>query len=267
MIRAKKIFGQHFLNAPHIIEKIVAAIPQPTDEHVIIEVGPGKGVLTEKLLEKFSAQFYAVEIDDELSEYLLQHFPALTGKLIQQNILRADFKKITDKKIMVVGNFPYNISSQIVFKVIENRHQVTAMVGMFQKEMATRIVAPPGSKDYGIPSVFTAAWFNTQYLFDVGSSCFNPPPKVTSGVIKLERNNVEKLDCDETLFFRIVKAAFNQRRKMLRNSLSEFLHDKSLQKKNIFTKRPEQLGVAEFIEITKMLTSPPPPLHPDSYRE
>jgi 16S rRNA (adenine1518-N6/adenine1519-N6)-dimethyltransferase len=252
VIKAKKIWGQHFLNAPQVIETIAAAIPVPTSEHVILEIGPGKGVLTEKLLPLYKEQFCAVEVDPELYDYLLHHIPALEGKLIQKNILDIDWASFFGKPMIVVGNFPYNISSQIVFKIIENRHLVTSMVGMFQKEMAKRIVAPPGSKDYGIPSVLTAAYYNAEYLFDVEREHFNPPPNVTSGVIRLERNKVEKLDCDEKLFFRVVKSAFNQRRKMLRNSVSDICPDKVLLEKNIFTKRPEQLGVDEFLEITTM---------------
>jgi 16S rRNA (adenine1518-N6/adenine1519-N6)-dimethyltransferase len=252
VIKAKKIWGQHFLNAPHIIQQIVEAIPQPTKQHVVLEIGPGKGVLTDKLLQKFGEQLFAVEVDPELYDYLLQHFPALNGKLIQKDILDINWGAFFTQPMIVVGNFPYNISSQIVFKIIENRHQVTAMVGMFQKEMALRIVAPPGSKDYGIPSVLTAAFYKAEYLFDVEREYFNPPPNVTSGVIRLERNEVENLPCDEKLFIRIVKAAFNQRRKMLRNSVSDICPDKSLLENNIFTKRPEQLGVNDFLEITKM---------------
>jgi len=260
VIKAKKIWGQHFLNAPHIIERIVEAIPQPTSEHIILEIGPGKGVLTEKLLQKFGEKLFAVEVDPELFDYLLQHFPVLKGKLIQKDILEINWSAFFSQPMIVVGNFPYNISSQIVFKIIENRQQVTAMVGMFQKEMALRIVAPPGSKDYGIPSVLTAAFYKSEYLFDVEKEYFNPPPNVTSGVIKLERNKVEKLDCDEKLFIRIVKAAFNQRRKMLRNSVSDVCPDKRLLENNIFTKRPEQLSVDEFLEITKMFEKKDIPL-------
>jgi 16S rRNA (adenine1518-N6/adenine1519-N6)-dimethyltransferase len=255
MIKPKKIFGQHFLNAPHIVEKIIDAIPSVDEAHVVIEIGPGMGALTKRLLEKFSDRFYAIEIDNTLSDYLLRQYSSLKGRLIRQDILQTDFQKITDKKIIIVGNFPYNISSQIIFKVIENRSRINGLVGMFQKEMAQRIVASPGSKDYGIPSVLTAAYYQRKYLFDVNKACFTPPPKVTSGVIKLERNHVHKLECDESLFFNIVRTAFNQRRKMLRNSLSSLVPDKSVLAQKIFTLRPEQLSVTAFVEITNMLKS------------
>ena len=155
--------------------------------------------------------------------------------------------------MVIIGNFPYNISSQIVFKALEQRHQVTHIIGMFQKEMALRIVSPPGSKDYGILSVLAGAFYDGKYLFDVDRTCFTPPPNVTSGVIRLDRNNVQQLSCDEALFIKVVKAAFNQRRKMLRNSLSGLVNDKALFENNYFTKRPEQLSIQDFITITNMV--------------
>ncbi len=254
MVKAKKIWGQHFLNAPQVLEQIMEALPDLTSEHLVVEVGPGTGVLTQLLAEKYKEQFYAVEVDPELYEYLQKKFPHLKERIIHKNFLVTDISRLfKEKPLMIVGNFPYNISSQIVFRAIENRNMVTHLVGMFQKEMAKRIVAPPGSKDYGILSVFTKAWFYGKYLFDVDKSCFNPPPKVMSGVIRLDRNNVTDLNCNEALFIKVVKAAFNQRRKMLRNSLSALVSNTALFENEIFTKRPEQLSLEDFISLTQML--------------
>lgn len=255
MIRAKKIFGQHFLHEAGIIEKIISSLPPVSEDEVVVEVGPGKGALTRYLLELFAHRFYAIEIDRELSAYLLRRFPLLRGKLIEYDILQFDFEKLTSKKIVLIGNFPYNISSQIIFKVIVHRQQIKAVVGMFQKEMARRVVAAPGNKDYGIPSVLVQAYYDTQYLFDVEKGCFTPPPQVISGVIRLLRNTKEKLDCDESLFFQVVKTSFNQRRKMLRNSLSQLASESLLASHDIFSKRPEQLSVDEFVMLTRLLSA------------
>ena len=252
-MKAKKIWGQHFLNAPWVIEKILQAIPEISDEHIVVEVGPGQGVLTQQLLEKFGEKFYAIEVDPDLIDYLPKHFPQLKDRLIHKDFLKFDLAAFTHKPMVIIGNFPYNISSQIVFKALEQRHQVTHIIGMFQKEMALRIVSPPGSKDYGILSVLGGAFYEGKYLFDVDRTCFNPPPNVTSGVIRLDRNKVQQLSCDETLFIKVVKAAFNQRRKMLRNSLSGLVNDKALFENNYFTKRPEQLSIQDFIAITNMV--------------
>lgn len=253
MMRAKKIWGQHFLNAPDVIEKILQAIPEVTDEHLILEIGPGQGVLTQHLLHQFGERFYAIEIDPDLIGYLPKQFPDLKERLIHKNFLDFNLASFTHKPLVIIGNFPYNISSQIVFKALEQRKQVTHIIGMFQKEMALRIVSPPGSKDYGILSVLGGAFYDGKYLFDVDRTCFTPPPNVTSGVIRLDRNKVEQLTCDEILFVKVVKAAFNQRRKMLRNSLSGLVNDKALFENNYFTKRPEQLSIQDFIAITNLV--------------
>ena len=235
------------------MEKILQAIPEISEEHLVVEVGPGQGVLTKHLLEKFGERFYAIEVDPDLIDYLPLHLPQLKDRLIHNDFLKFDLASFTNKPMVIIGNFPYNISSQIVFKALEQRHQVTHIIGMFQKEMALRIVSPPGSKDYGILSVLAGAFYEGNYLFDVDRTCFNPPPNVTSGVIRLDRNNIQQLACDETLFVKVVKAAFNQRRKMLRNSLSGLVNDKALFENNYFTKRPEQLSIQDFIAITNLV--------------
>lgn len=235
------------------MEKILQAIPEISEEHLVVEVGPGQGVLTKHLLEKFGERFYAIEVDPDLIDYLPLHLPQLKDRLIHKDFLKFDLASFTNKPMVIIGNFPYNISSQIVFKALEQRHQVTHIIGMFQKEMALRIVSPPGSKDYGILSVLAGAFYEGNYLFDVDRTCFNPPPNVTSGVIRLDRNNIQQLACDETLFIKVVKAAFNQRRKMLRNSLSGLVNDKALFENNYFTKRPEQLSIQDFIAITNLV--------------
>ncbi len=235
------------------MEKILQAIPEISEEHLVVEVGPGQGVLTKHLLEKFGERFYAIEVDPDLIDYLPLHLPQLKDRLIHKDFLKFDLASFTNKPMVIIGNFPYNISSQIVFKALEQRHQVTHIIGMFQKEMALRIVSPPGSKDYGILSVLAGAFYEGNYLFDVDRTCFNPPPNVTSGVIRLDRNNIQQLACDETLFVKVVKAAFNQRRKMLRNSLSGLVNDKALFENNYFTKRPEQLSIQDFIAITNLV--------------
>lgn len=252
-MKAKKIWGQHFLNAPSVIDKILQALPDISPEHLVIEIGPGQGVLTQHLLQKFGERFYAIEVDPDLIDYLPQHLPQLKDRLIHKDFLKFDLAAFTHRPLVIVGNFPYNISSQIVFKALEQRQQVTHIIGMFQKEMALRIVSPPGSKDYGILSVLAGAFYHGQYLFDVDRTCFNPPPNVTSGVIRLDRNEIQQLSCNETLFIKVVKAAFNQRRKMLRNSLSGLVNDKVIFENNYFTKRPEQLSIEDFIAITTLV--------------
>jgi 16S rRNA (adenine1518-N6/adenine1519-N6)-dimethyltransferase len=254
-VKAKKIWGQHFLNAPWVIEKILQAIPEISNQHIVMEVGPGQGILTKHLLDKFGERFYAIEVDPDLIDYLPKHFPQLKGRLIHKDFLKFDLAAFSNNPMIIIGNFPYNISSQIVFKALEQRNRVTHVIGMFQKEMALRIVSPPGSKDYGILSVLAGAFYNGKYLFDVDRTCFNPPPNVTSGVIRLDRNRVQQLTVDETLFIKVVKAVFNQRRKMLRNSLSSMVNNKLILENNYFTKRPEQLSIDDFIAITQLIES------------
>jgi 16S rRNA (adenine1518-N6/adenine1519-N6)-dimethyltransferase len=211
------------------------------------------GVLTQFLLQKKAYQTTVVEIDRESVDYLNEHFPELKDRIISKDVLRMDFTEYFDKPFALIGNFPYNISSQILFKVLEYRDQIPEVVGMFQKEVAERIAIGPGSKTYGILSVFLQAFYDIEYLFTVHENVFNPPPKVKSAVIRLARNQRKQLDCDEKLFFQIVKAGFNQRRKTLRNSLKSFIQNDELKQNDIFAKRPEQLGVNEFESLTRLI--------------
>ena len=253
MVRAKKIFGQHFLRDKGVILQIVENFP-PADGTPVLEVGPGMGILTEELLKKFKENLYAVEVDSVMYEYLQKRFPQLGDHLIHSDFLKLRLDEIFSGPFFLVGNFPYNISSQIVFKMLDHRQQVRSMLGMFQKEVARRIVSGPGSKEYGIISVLVSAYYKSEYLFEVPEHAFEPPPKVKSAVIRLTRNDVEKLPCDEKLFKQIVKTSFNQRRKMLRNTLRSII--KPGEEANpIFTKRPEQLSLDEFMHITNDLVN------------
>ena len=248
----KKSLGQHFLNDKGIAAKIVSSLRAENICHVI-EVGPGMGALTPFLLQeqRFDTRF--VEVDASVAEYLKSQYPAITDKLVVADFLHYPLEAFFgNESLAVIGNFPYNISTQIFFKVLGHRSQVKEVVGMLQKEVAERIAAPPGSKIYGITSVLLQAFYDIEYLFTVHEHVFTPPPKVKSGVIRLTRNQVELLPCDEALFFRVVKTAFNQRRKMLGNSLKSLLpagHTAN----SMLTKRPEQLGVEDFIELTQFV--------------
>lgn len=249
-VRAKKRFGQHFLNDDQIAETIVNSLHADTD--YVVEIGPGKGVLTKFLLKKFGERYHAIEIDRDLNAYLLEHFPALKGRLHNEDFLHSDLSKLFPGTIAIIGNFPYNISTEIVFRVLDHREQVKEVVGMFQREVAKRVVAKHGSKDYGIISVLLPHWFEREYLFELPPSAFTPPPKVHSAVIRLMRNANTTMPCDEAHFKKVVKTAFNQRRKMLRNSLSQLL-DAEILKEKMFEKRPEQLSLTDFIEIAKRI--------------
>jgi 16S rRNA (adenine1518-N6/adenine1519-N6)-dimethyltransferase len=251
-VRPKKHLGQHFLNDEEICQKIVDALIGHGGYKTVVEVGPGVGAITKYLVQK-PYNFSVVEIDQESVAYLKQHFPSL--KIYSEDFLRMDFRPISNGESMaIIGNFPYNISSQILFKVYDERHLVTECVGMFQKEVAERIASKPGSKVYGILSVLIQAFYDVEYLFTVDEHVFNPPPKVKSGVIRLKRNSVEQLPCDEKLFKTVVKLGFNQRRKTLRNSLKPLLNERNVDASNdIFNLRPEQLSVEQFVEITKMM--------------
>jgi 16S rRNA (adenine1518-N6/adenine1519-N6)-dimethyltransferase len=252
MVRPKKHLGQHFLTDPAIARRIVDAL-DPNPGEMVLEVGPGTGILTGILLEK-DIQLIPVEIDPELVRYLLNKWPGLRSSLIEGDFLELHLDSIIREKAHVIGNFPYNISSQIFFKILENRHRITSVVCMLQREVAERIASPAGSRDYGILSVLLQAFFRVRYLFHVKPGSFHPPPKVTSGVIRLERNPNPLLPCDEKLFFRVVKAVFNQRRKMIRNSIQSVLLnlDSGFE---LLTKRPEQLDVQQFIELTNWVES------------
>ncbi len=251
MVRPKKNLGQHFLTDKNIAKKIADTISYSGN---IIEVGPGTGMLTKYFISNKDINFYAIETDIEAYNYLISEYKDEKDKIIKADFLKYDLTQLfNDEKFSVIGNYPYNISSQIFFKVLEYRNQINEVSGMIQKEVAERIVAKEGSKTYGILSVLLQAYFDISYLFTVHENVFNPPPKVKSAVIKLTRNNIEKLDCDEKLFFKIVKMSFGQRRKMLRSSLKSLLSNIDTSKHDIFTKRPEQLSVSDFIKLTKLI--------------
>ena len=249
-VKPKKYLGQHFLLDNTVSQRIAEAIKIENKVN-LLEIGPGTGALTQFLMGE-NINLIAYELDKDSITYLNKNFPKI--KVHNQDILKIEWKSIFNGNFSVTGNFPYNISSQIMFKIYENRDIIDQMVGMFQKEVAERICSSTGTKKYGILSVLIQAFYNVDYLFTVNEDAFNPPPKVKSGVIRIERNDVIKLDCDEKLFFRVVKAIFNQRRKMARNSLKSMLGDLKIDHV-LLTKRPEQLSVKNFIEITKLLES------------
>lgn len=250
-VRPKKRLGQHFLKDDNIARKIVDSL-QLTDE-AILEIGPGMGVLTKFLLELPDKECFFIETDIESIEYLNETFPGHTGRFIHGDFLKFNLKTLSPGKLAIIGNFPYNISSQILFKVLDHRQQVTHVVGMIQKEVAERLAAGPGSKTYGILSVLLQAYYRIEYLFTVNETVFIPPPKVKSAVIRLTRNETEKLDCDEVLFFKVVKTAFNQRRKTLRNSLKSFYIDYERgESEHLAGKRAEELGVEDFVRLTRL---------------
>lgn len=253
-VRAKKNLGQHFLVDTSIAHNIVNSLSG--DYLDVLEVGPGMGALTSILLENDVYRLHVVEIDQESVAYLEQHLPQLCGRIWQENFLKMDFDKIFSQPFSIIGNFPYNISSQILFKILDEKDKVPEVVGMFQKEVAERIASAAGNKSYGILSVLLQAFYDIEYLFTVHENAFNPPPKVKSAVIRLKRNQVQHLDCDEKMFKQIVKTAFNQRRKMLRNSLKNICFEEDFTKKRIFDQRPETLSVADFIYITQHVTDP-----------
>ena len=251
-VRAKKHLGQHFLHDENIAEKIANTLALK-DYNKVLEIGPGMGVLTKYLLKK-DITTYVIEIDTESVEYLKANYLNLAPRIIEKNFLKYDLKEVFNQDTFaIIGNFPYNISTQIVFKTLEMRDQIPEFSGMFQKEVAQRICEKEGSKAYGILSVLTQAFYNAEYLFTVPPSVFNPPPKVDSGVLRLTRKEKFDLPCDEKLFFRVVKTGFQQRRKTLRNSLKTFNLSDNLKANVIFGKRPEQLSVDSFIELTRLI--------------
>ena len=253
-VRAKKHLGQHFLKEEGIAQRIAESLTGHGGYSHLIEVGPGTGALTKHLLALHKYDLTCFEVDRESVAHLAQAYPDL--RVLERDFLHADLARITDGKLAVIGNFPYNISTQIVFKVLDDRQRVTEMVGMFQKEVADRICAGPGSKTYGITSVLTQAWFDCDMLFIVEPESFIPPPKVRSAVIRLRRNNVLKLDCDETLLYQVVKTAFNQRRKMLGNALKNFAPMTKGVPERYAKLRAEQLSVADFIALTQACEAP-----------
>ena len=252
LVKAKKHLGQHFLKDLNIAQKIADTLSLANYKKVV-EIGAGMGVLTQFLLKK-DTEVYVVEIDKESVAYLEAYYPELRGKIIADDFLKYDIAGYLREPFAIIGNFPYNISTQIVFKLLELRDYVPEFNGMFQKEVAERICEREGSKTYGILSVLVQAFYEATYLFTVSEGVFNPPPKVKSGVLRLVRKPNYHLDCDEALFFTIVKTAFNQRRKTLRNSLKPLLTNESLKKNSIFDKRPEQLPWQDFVFITKEIS-------------
>lgn len=251
-VKAKKHLGQHFLTDESIAEKIADSLSLKGYKHVL-EIGPGMGVLTKYLLKK-DITTHVIEIDTESVEYLKANYLNLADRVIEQDFLKYDIKQVFgEQPFAIIGNYPYNISSQIVFKTLEMRDQIPEFSGMFQKEVAQRICSKEGSKVYGILSVLTQAFYDAEYLFTVPPSVFNPPPKVDSGVLLLTRKENYTLPCDEALFFKVVKQGFQQRRKTLRNSLKTFNLSDNLKANVIFGKRPEQLSVEEFITLTQLI--------------
>ena len=249
-VRAKKALGQHFLKDENIALQIAESLTGLTSH--VLEIGPGMGVLTKYLYNRENIDFHAIEIDTESVEYLHAHYPSL--HVIEGDFLALDLSTLFAEPFAVIGNFPYNISSQILFKVFDNRNRIPEVVGMFQKEVAERVAAKPGSKTYGILSVLLSAFYNIEYLFTVHEHVFNPPPKVKSAVIRLQRNDVTSLECDEKLFVQVVKTGFNQRRKTLRNALRQLNMPLDAVPETLLGLRAEQLSVSDFIEITNSLS-------------
>jgi len=250
-VRPKKYLGQHFLKDENIAFKISESLS--TENLNLLEIGPGTGVLTKYLIKKFNLK--VIEIDNESVEYLNTYYPDLKSNIINHDFLKFQLDAIfNDEKFAVIGNFPYNISTQILFKIFENRDRITEIVGMFQKEVAERIASKQGKKTYSILSVLLQAYYNIEYLFTVEQDAFFPPPKVKSAVIKLSRNTTSKINCDETIFKNLVKTAFNQRRKTLKNALKSYNFANELTKFNLLNLRAEQLTVEDFINLTNCVS-------------
>jgi 16S rRNA (adenine1518-N6/adenine1519-N6)-dimethyltransferase len=247
---AKKSLGQHFLTDKNIAHKIVDSI-LPGNYKTLIEVGPGKGSLTEYLFDREAANFIAVEIDNESMDYLKQIYPQHQDRIVHADFLKFPLNNL-ELPIAIIGNFPYYISSQILFKVLDNRNAVDQVVCMIQKEVAERIATGPGSKKYGILSVLLQTYYDIEYLFTVNEKCFAPPPKVKSAVIRLTRNTRHELECDPVIFFKVVKATFNQRRKIIKNSLLKIFKNVSFESEMLM-KRPEQLSIEQFQDLTLQL--------------
>lgn len=254
-VKPKKNLGQHFLTDLNVAKRIADTV-DTCPNIPILEIGPGMGVLTQYLVEKHR-DVKAVEIDKESVAYLNEAFPILHDNIVGADFLQMNLEDIfSGKQFVLTGNYPYDISSQIFFKMLDNRNLIPCCTGMIQREVALRIAAQPGNKTYGILSVLIQAWYDVEYLFTVDEDVFNPPPKVKSAVIRMTRNNVSKLNCNEILFKRLVKTVFNQRRKMLRVSLRQMIPNKvhkNFYEQDVMTKRPEQLTIAQFVELTNMV--------------
>lgn len=252
-VRAKKALGQHFLTDQSIARSIVDALGKDSPVRDVLEIGPGMGVLTQYLLQREDIDPRMIEIDTESVDYLLTHFDGIQGKLVEGDYLKLDVSRFFEGDYRVIGNFPYNISSQIFFKILEDKDRVPEVVCMIQKEVADRIAEGPGSKVYGILSVLLQAWYDIEYVLSVGPGAFAPPPKVKSAVIRLVRNSRQDIGCDEKLFKQVVKTAFNQRRKTLRNALKPMLSEGTDTSDPIFDLRAERLSVEDFVRLTKMV--------------
>ena len=250
-VRPKKFLGQHFLHDQSIARRIVGSLEVTNEKNKVLEIGPGMGVLTKFLMELSNIDLKVIEIDRDSVAYLKTHYPALD--VIEGDFLEADIGRIFPQNFHIIGNFPYNISSQIFFRVLENRSLVDQVVCMLQKEVAERIASPSGNKVYGILSVLLQAYYDVDYLFKVQPGAFTPPPKVLSAVIRLKRNKVAELPCDEDLFVRVVKQGFNMRRKTLRNALKNLNLAAEISALKIMDKRAEQLSVNEFIDLTQLI--------------
>ncbi|MFC3414879.1 16S rRNA (adenine(1518)-N(6)/adenine(1519)-N(6))-dimethyltransferase RsmA [Algoriphagus hitonicola] len=251
-VRPKKHLGQHFLTDLGIAEQIAQSVQGHLGVNQLLEIGPGMGVLTDYLL-KLPMDLHLIEIDSESISYLHKKYPQLSGRIIEGDYLKQNLDEQLPERYAIAGNFPYNISTQIFFRVLEERQKVTEVVCMLQKEVAKRIASPKGNKDYGILSVLLQAYYDIEYLFSVPPEVFNPPPKVNSGVIRLRRNQTQKLDCNERLFFQVVKGGFGNRRKTLRNSLKSFQLPEELNTHPMLDLRAEQLDVEDFVFLTQQI--------------
>ncbi len=250
-MKAKKSYGQHFLNKPVIAEQIANGLSLEGAYDHVLEVGPGTGNMTRFLLE-LPFNLKVVEADRDMVFALAANYPKVKDSIIREDFLKLKLDELFDQKPFgLIGNFPYNISSQILFKMLDYKHLIPEMVGMFQKEVGDRVVAPPGSKTYGVISVLIQAYYDGESLFDVDKSCFTPPPKVQSSVIRLTRKENQDLGCNEKLFKRVVKQTFSQRRKMLRNTVKQFIKDVPVD--DFFKQRPEQLSLNDFVELTNYI--------------
>ncbi len=254
-VRAKKHLGQHFLKDQNIAQKIVESLSGHKNYQHLLEIGPGTGVLSNFLIDRAEYELLFMDVDQESVEYLQNIYPDYKDKIIKEDFLRIDLGNYYKAPFGIIGNFPYNISSQIFFKVLEYRDQIPEVVGMIQKEVAERIASKEGNKTYGILSVLLQAFYDIEYLFSVPPNVFNPPPKVTSAVLRLKRNETQTLDCDEKLFFRVVKQGFNNRRKTLRNALKTFNLSDEIKSLDLLDKRAEQLTVNDFVELTNHIAN------------
>jgi len=253
VVRPKKHLGQHFLKDKNIARKIVHSLTLHRNYRQVLEIGPGTGVLTELLVKDERFTTSVIELDPESVQYLQEHYPDLRARIFSEDFLLIDPGKMMQTPFAVIGNFPYNISSQIFFKVLDIKDEVPEIVCMLQKEVADRLKSPPGSKAYGILSVLLQAYYDIEYLFTVEPGVFHPPPKVRSGVIRLKRNETKQLQCDEKLFRRVVKQSFQTRRKTLRNALKPLNLPETIRRINVLDKRAEQLSVSDFVDLTQKI--------------